>query len=55
MVLWILGSTLVALVAGVLSWGAYEHPPSVDLVAPPSEASVVIERVALVEPGRPDH
>jgi hypothetical protein len=55
MVLWILGTTLVAIVAGVLSWGSYEEGTGVEFAAPPSEARMTTERMALVEPGRPDH
>jgi hypothetical protein len=68
MMLWIMGTTLVAAVACVLSWGSYEHDAGAAFTAPSQGLEMVdtveilemlemlemIETVGLVEPGRPD-
>jgi hypothetical protein len=55
MMLWILGTTLVAVVACVLSWGSYEPDAGVPSAAPPGEVVEHIERLALVRPDRPEN
>jgi hypothetical protein len=66
MMLWIMGTTLVAAVACVLSWGSFEYDAGLASTAPPSQAIEMaemghtvemlemVETVGLVEPGRPD-
>jgi hypothetical protein len=54
MMLWILGTTLVAVVACVLSWGSYEQDADVPFAVPPSEGVEQVERLAFVKPDRPE-